>query len=191
MVIAAALGPILPSIVGSSVIGSGGAAVVTTAIGGALIPGLAAGILPLALQAKGGPFDQSVRFPQIDLSEIGSTAVQIQRLKARGLQPVVSIDPFTGGQVLSTADQAPILERLLGEKFAREALAATPEEVTAVRDFREEVVRSLSSAKPRVFQPGQTGISSRVSATGRRLGGPCAGANTGFSRLNCARGGFS
>lgn len=187
---AVTLGPIGASLAGGSAVAGG--ATVTTAFLGAGIPGAALTFLPIALQARGGPLEpERQRFPGIKPGDLLRAALQIQSLSEAGLQPVTSTDPFTGDLVVSTVDQGPVLETLLGEKFARETLAATPEDVAEVRTFREQVVASLATPTARVVAPGV--VARRTSDLGksRRLGGPCADANTGFSRLNCARGGFS
>jgi len=54
----------------------------------------------------------------------------------------MSRDPFTGNLVLSTADQNPFLFEILGERFAREALATTPEESRALFAERERFIES-------------------------------------------------
>lgn len=177
---------------GAAAGGGGGAAVATTAFGGAAFPALGLGILPIALQARGGPFEpERQRFPGIKPGDLLKAALAIQSLSERGLVPVASTDPFSGDLVVSTADQAPVLQTLLGERFAREELRATPEEVEEVRTFRDAVVDSLAMPTARVVAPGV--VARRTSDLGKisRLGGPCAGANTGFNRLNCARGGFA
>jgi len=164
----------------------------TTALFGPAIPLLGLQILPLALTARGGPFEPARdRFPGISPGDLLRAALSIQALSEAGLVPVASTDPFTGDLVVSTQDQAPILETLLGEKFARETLAATPEEIGEVRTFRDEVVDRLAMPTARVVGPGVVSRGSRDAGISRRLGGPCAAANTGFSRLNCARGGFA
>lgn len=132
--------------------------------------------------------DRAIR---ITPGDILRGALAIQALSEGGLVPVASTDPFTGDLVISTQDQSPVLETLLGEKFARETLAATPGEIEEVRTFRDQVIDSLSMPTARVTGPGVVSRGSRGAATSRRLGGPCAAANTGFSRLNCARGGFA
>lgn len=164
----------------------------TVAFGGPSIPLIALQILPLALQARGGPFEpERQRLPGITPGDILRGALAIQALSERGLVPVASTDPFTGDLVISTQDQSSVLETLLGEKFARETLAATPEELDEVLTFRDQVIQSLSTPTARVIAPGVVSRGSRDAATSKRLGGPCAAANTGFSRLNCARGGFA
>lgn len=189
---------------------------VIPAIGAAI----GAAILGEALQAQGGPLERPrVRAPQTQPGDILKLSLQVQALSERGLQPVLSIDPFTGNQVVSTQDQSAILETLLGEKFAREALAPTAEEIREVFDLqqeaiargragtlfaappvvapqeigsvRDEVVRSLSTQTARPVAPGVVVRRSSDLASARRIGGPCAAANTGFTRLKCARGGFS
>jgi len=139
-------------------------------------------------------------------------ALEIQALSERGLVPVLSVDPFTGGTVLSTEDQFSGLFNLLGERFASASLAGTPEESAALLGAREEfiesrrigtppvsstptvrdqVVAALSTSTGKLAGPGIVDKKSSSLQRSRRLGGPCAVANTGFSRLNCARGGFS
>lgn len=139
-------------------------------------------------------------------------ALNIQALSESGLVPVLSVDPFSGDTVLSTSDQAAGLFDLLGTKFAREFLAPTPaeiEEIRVARDasialgqgpsvqpvtaptLRDEVVQALAPSTGRVVAPGVVAKKSSGLAVSTRLGGPCAAANTGFSRLNCARGGFA
>ena len=189
------------------------------AIIGAIVPPLAGGVIAQSLVARGGPFDTGARSPK-QLGDFAQFIRDINALSARGLQPVASFDPFTGASVLSTADQERVLEQLLGEKFAREALAPTPEEIAAVQAQQQEsirlgrigqlfpqpvaplpamsvnavrdvVVANLTTTTARPVAPGVVSKSSSTSAVPKRLGGPCAGANTGFSRLRCARGGHA
>jgi len=168
------------------------AAAPTTAFGGGLFPVLGLQAVVLGLQARGGPLEpERQRFPGLSPGDILRAALSIQALSEAGLVPVASTDPFTGDLVVSTQDQSPILETLLGEKFAREALAGTPEEIAGVRTFRDEVIGSLTTVTARVVAPGVVAKGSRDLVPSKRLGGPCAAANTGFSRLNCARGGFA
>jgi len=150
--------------------------------------------------------------PKIKPGEILKVALEIQALSERGLSPVLNTDPFTGGLVLSTTDQSAGLFDLLGERFARQALAGTPEESAAIflareesfkrtpvtaslvpesPTVREEVVADLAPITGKLVAPGVVAKRTSGFSVSRRLGGPCAGANTGFSRLTCARGGFS
>lgn len=155
------------------------------------------------------------RFPKVQPGDILRLALDIQAIAAQGNTPVVSIDPFTGNTVLSTANQAGSLFDLLGERFAREALRGTEEEGAAVFAAREALIESrrqfpvfpepiteqptprdvitqaLATTTAKVVAPGVVERKTSSLATSRRLGGPCAAANTGFSRLNCARGGFA
>jgi len=155
------------------------------------------------------------RFPGLAPGEILSAALQTQALSERGLVPRLSTDPFTGNLVISTEDQSAGLFNLLGERFAREALASTPAESAAlfrereafiesrrinpvfpggvdppVETVRESVVLALTRESPKEIAPGVVS-SARPNVMTRRLGGPCAGVTTGFARLNCARGGIS
>lgn len=150
--------------------------------------------------------------PKIRPGEFLRTALEIQALSEQGLTPVLSSDPFSQNLVLSTESQSAGLFNLLGERFARTALAGTPEESAALLRAREEfvesrrvgtppeasaptvrdqVVAALSTTTGKVVGPGVVAKKSSSLAVSRRLGGPCAAANTGFSRLTCARGGFS
>jgi len=187
-----------------------------------VLPALASGVIVQGLQARGGPLSTAVGAPK------GPPSGELQklldagiRLAARGLTPVQSVDPFTGNLVLSTADQDPFLFDILGEKFAREALAPTLAETRAIFEereafiesrrvnpvfpstvapvpaapvdqVREQVIQSLVATSPKVIAPGV--VSSRTAKStrpGQRLGGPCAGVTTGFQRLSCGRGGFT
>jgi len=177
-------------------------------------------VLTAAIPVVGGAVVQNlltprVRFPKIAPGDILRLALDIQAIEAQGNTPVVSIDPFTGGAVLSTANQASSLFDLLGERFARESLRSTPEDSAAIfearealiesrRQFpvfpgpieeqtttRETVTQALATTTAKVVAPGVVERKTSGLATSRRLGGPCAAANTGFSRLTCARGGFA
>lgn len=150
--------------------------------------------------------------PKIKPGEFLRTALAIQALTAQGLQPVLAADPFSLNTVLFTEDQSGVVFDILGTKFASEALAGTPEESAAIfaarEEFiqsapgfpatvpevptvRDEVVAALTPSTAKVVAPGVVAKKSSGMAVSTRLGGPCAAANTGFSRLNCARGGFS
>lgn len=181
-----------------------------------LVPALASlapGVIATGAQARGGPLAPGFdRAPGLQPGDILSVALQTQAMSEAGLSPVVSTDPFTGNVVISTLDQAEGLFNLLGEKFAREALAPGPAEsaqvfaereafiesrrltpafpVPPVTEAREQVVALLTRVSPSVIAPGVVS-SARPAAMSRRLAGPCAGPTTGFERLNCARGGIS
>jgi len=171
----------------------------------AAIPAVATTIIQTLVTPK-------VRSPKVAPGDILRQALDIVAIQEQGNTPVLTIDPFTGDRVLSTADQAPILFDLLGERFARETLRGTPEESAAifqereafidsrrqlpvaaepVNTVRETVVQALSTTTAKNVSPGIVDRKTSSLARSRRLGGPCAAANTGFSRLNCARGGFA
>lgn len=184
---------VFPAISGGGVAAGGGgaAAAPTTAFLGPVFPLLGLQVVIAGLQAPGGPFAPTPdRFPSIKPGDLLKTALDIQALSEAGKVPVASIDPFTGDLVVSTADQAPILETLLGERFAREELRATPAEVEEVRTFRDEVVRSLARPTARVVAPGVVARRTSDLARTSRLAGPCTGLNTLQARRDCARGGF-
>lgn len=84
----------------------------------------------------------------------GQEALQaIADIQARGLDPVVSRDPFTGGLVFSTADQAEILQGILFERERSRILAPTTQEIDEIRAFRQAFIdagRSQGLVDPRV-----------------------------------------
>lgn len=84
----------------------------------------------------------------------GQEALQaIADIQARGLDPVVSRDPFTGGLVFSTADQAEVLEGILFERERGRILAPTTQELDEIRAFRQAFIdagRSQGLVDPRV-----------------------------------------
>jgi len=186
--------------------------VVATAVVLGTIQAVAPAVLGVTVQTL---LTKKERFPGLSPGDILRTAIQTQALSERGLVPRVSTDPFTGNVVISTEDQSAGLFNLLGERFAREALASTPEESAAtfaareafiesrrvnpffptvpdpaVETVRDQVVASLVRESPTQVAPGVVSPS-RPQAMTRRLAGPCAGITTGFERLNCARGGIS
>jgi hypothetical protein len=168
--------------------------------------------LPLITGIQAELANRADRSPKIAPGEFLRLALDIQALSERGLTPVINVDPFTGGTVLSTSDQSGLLFDLLGTRFATAALAGTPADSASLLRAREEfiqsrregtppvdpqptvrdqVVAALSTSTAKLVAPGIVAKKTSSLAASRRLGGPCAGANTGFSRLNCARGGFS
>jgi len=179
---------------------------VVPAVVAAVAPLLVESVLTAELSRRASPS------PKILPGEILKVALEIQGLSERGLTPILNTDPFTGGLVLSTTDQSAGLFDLLGERFARQALAGTPEESAAIflareesfnrtpvtaslvpetPTMREEIVGNLKPITGKLVAPGVVAKRTSSFSVSRRLGGPCAGANTGFSRLTCARGGFS
>lgn len=187
-----------------------------------MVVGAGASIVFTGLQARGGPLFTGVRAPT------GPTAAEFEaifedarELTARGREPLLFTDPFTGGLTLGTVDQEPFLFDILGERFAKQQLATTPAESRAIFDARErfiesrrvnpvfpgtaatgaaqpvdvqreQVIQSLVATSPKVIAPGVvSGRTAKSTRPGQRLGGPCAGVTTGFQRLSCARGGFT
>lgn len=168
-------------------------------------------VATLGLTARGGPFDTAQRSPRLDP---GAIIAAVREVELRGLTPVISKDPFTGGFVISTADQGPVLFEILEAKFLREELAPTPAELASDFAFREFIIeqkalasRPLSALTQVSSIPGSTRPTARLIGPGvvgrggsprpviptriSRLSGPCAGPQTGFSRLTCARGGIA
>lgn len=120
---------------------------------GAVVASVGPVILGEALQARGGPLDLAARSPRLPKGDLARTVQGIVALQAQGLEPVLSKDPFTGGFVLSTADQTEVLQGILFERQQREALAAGPEEISELREFRQafiDVGRTRGLVDPRV-----------------------------------------
>lgn len=186
--------------------------VIQAAAVGGLIQILAPGVVGATATTL---FTKRERFPPIRPGDILRAALATQALSEQGKVPRISTDPFTGNVVVSTENQSGSLFNLLGERFAREALASTPADSavafaereafiesrrqfpvspaatgTPVAEVREQVVLALTRESPSVIAPGVVSAA-RPSTMSRRLGGPCAGVTTGFARLNCARGGIS
>ncbi len=156
------------------------------------------------------------RIGKIRPGDILRAALDVQALSERGADPVVSTDPFTGDVVVSTRDQERNLMGILEDKAAREILAPFPEEITQIRELRDIVIdagrrintsdlrlQGQVSAVPvstrataRLIAPGVVGrgnvpSTQATSLRQSRLSGPCAGPQTGFSRLRCAQGAFT
>ncbi len=83
----------------------------------------------------------------------GNALREIQALKARGLEPNLSRDPFTGGLVVSSADQFGVLQEILFERERQRVLAPSPQEIAEIRSFRQafiDVGRTQGLPDPRV-----------------------------------------
>ncbi len=108
--------------------------------------GLGIAFLPVALGvttlfAPGGPFGPP-GFPK------GPTHEQlfgpVERLRARGLEPRISQNPFIpGSTVISTFDQGPILDQLVMEATLRRFTAG--QDFSPILTGREALVRGLAS----------------------------------------------
>ncbi len=66
----------------------------------------------------------------------------IDRLRAQGLDPRISRDPFFGGHVISTFDQDPFLDELVRDAAVRRVAAQT--DFSDVLAFRQGVVEGLA-----------------------------------------------
>lgn len=171
-------------------------------------------LLGQTLTSGGGPFAPRTEGGTVKKGDILRLNIDMQALADRGLSPQVSIDPFTGNIVLSTLDQAPVLFEILEARALRESLKPTPEELAGDLAFRDFIIeqrrltsRPLSaltqvsaipvSTRPtaRLIGPGVVGRGDQprpgIPSRQTRLSGPCAGPQTGFSRLTCARGGIA
>ncbi|MEE8489991.1 MAG: hypothetical protein V3S43_06615, partial [Acidimicrobiia bacterium] len=74
-------------------------------------------------------------------------------VEARGLDARLTRDPFTGGLVISSADQAQVLEGILFERQRSRLLAPTTQEIDEIRAFRQAFIdagRSQGLVDPRV-----------------------------------------
>jgi len=179
---------------------------------------LGGSVLAEGLGARGGPLE-AARQGSIRISpgSILKAALDVQALSESGVQPQISEDPFTGNLVVSSVDQAQNLFGILEDREARKLLAPFPEEIVEIRELRDRVIevgRNLNTSDLRLTQtvanvPVSTRVTGRLIAPGvvgrgnvpaigsasatasRRLAGPCAGPQTGFSRLRCAQGAFT
>ena len=188
--------------------------IIPTIVIGGIIQAAAPVVLGAAVQSL-----QRTRFPRPPKGDLGRTVQGILELQARGLEPVLSKDPFTGGFVLSTADQADVLQDILLARSRRQALAPDAQEIAEIRAFRQafiDVGRTQGLVDPRIptaaaaIQPAaveSVSVTAKLVAPGvvergrtprvtsrrlkSRLAGPCAGPQTGITRLRCARGGLA
>lgn len=149
---------------------------------GAILAGVGAAIVGEGLQARGGPLEAPFqRAPGLKPGDILRASLATQALSERGLSPVVSTDPFTGNLVISTADQTANLFNLLGERFAREALASTPAESAEIFRQREAFIESRRqfpvfpgggrAGRARRARTGRVGLIPRESAADRSRSG--------------------
>ncbi len=143
-------------------------------------------------------------------------SLEIQALSEAGLEPVVSRDPFTGDVVLSTADQSRFLFDILEEREIQRQLEPSAAAISRTRDLRDIVIqegRAKGTSRLRLQQlvssvPTSTRVTARLVGPGavgrgnvpsrqaesrriRERAGPCAGPQTGLSRLRCAQGAFT
>ncbi len=170
-------------------------AVIPTLGAAALGQGVSAGLAPSQAQFKIKPGD------------LLRAALEIQALSERGQVPVASTDPFSGNLVVSTADQAQNLFGILSDRADRLDLPFTEEDTGALFAARERFIdAAAATARPTsalrgVNAPSFTnrvtarpapgggvargGIPSASASRTSRLSSPCAGPQTGISRLRC------
>lgn len=129
----------------SGLITSGAAAGSFTGVATTAVNPLAAPLLPLVPPLL-GLLAQTLRprFPRLEPSEIGQAVQETISLRARGLEPVVSTDPFTGNVAISTVDQAGILDTLLAEAAARKLPPPTPSQEAF--ELREALIAGLEAS---------------------------------------------
>jgi len=163
------------------------APVATTAVGAGLITGLTQGVSALVLGSAISP--KAGRAPKITPGALLQAALEIQALSEAGQVPRFTADPFTGNFVVSTEDQAGVLESILADRALRDLLAPTPEETLAVQRTRQTVLALV---------PGTIGATARQVAPGvvvrgqlRPLSGPCAAGSSTLDQIRCNLGGFA
>ncbi len=91
------------------------------------------------------------RFPQLKPGDIGKVINEARLLRKRGLEPVVSTDPFTGNVALSTQDQAALLPQLLFEAATRNQPQPSTDLASSLRQELVDVL--ASTAVERGFFP--------------------------------------
>ncbi len=178
---------------------------------GAIFPILGASALGEGVGAGLRPSSDS---PPFKTGDIFKAAMLIQGLSERGLVPVASTDPFTGNLVISTENQADVLFGILSDRAARLEFPFTEEDEGALFAARERFIdRAAATARPTsaLTQTSPPAFSNRVTARPAPAGGvsrggvpsrsaavtlgpgngvmrlssPCAGPQTGISRLRC------
>jgi len=135
---------------------------------------------------------QKERFPGIKPGDLLRAALDIQALSEGGQQARVTNDPFTGDLVVSTPDQANVLEGILADRTIRDLLTPTEEDKAQAEITRQRVLS---------FVPGTLGATARLVAPGvvirgeirpgRPQSGPCAGGISRLSQIRCNIGGFA
>jgi len=134
--------------------------------------------------------------PKISPGALLSAALEIEKLSARDLQPVVSTDPFTGDLVVSTADQSQFLEQILLDRAVGREGAGTSRDIQEIRELRDVIITArggpgvVTPTTP-TGRPVAPGIVSRGNRVRSRLSGPCAGAGSSLQRALCAQRGFA
>jgi len=174
---------------------------------GAIFPVLGASALGEGVTAGLQPSSES---RPIRPGEILKAALAIQALSEAGKVPVASTDPFTGNLVVSTADQEGVLLGILSERADRLDFPFTQEDEGALFAARERFIdRAAAASRPTsaLTQVSAPAFSNRVTARPAAGGGverggipsssaaapsaisrlstPCAGPQTGISRLRC------
>lgn len=154
------------NLIAQSGLGAGQAAVVTPTLAEAFIGGAVAakGSTTAGLAGVGLSFLPLLAFlpPAIGLASLfgrqrfpkGPTGREIfdpvDALRAQGLDPRISRDPFFGDLVISTRDQDPFLDELVRNAAVRRVAAR--EDFSAVLAFREGVIEGLAeTAQERGF----------------------------------------
>jgi len=134
--------------------------------------------------------------PKISPGDLLKAALDIQALNARGLDPRLTTDPFTGDFVVSSADQSQFLEQILLDRAVGRESVATPRDVQEIRELRDVIIEARSG--PAFFTPSTPtgrvtapGVVSRGNRLRSRVSGPCAGVLTQAQRAVCSRGGFA
>jgi len=178
-----------------------------------------AAVLAVSVAAEGVRTETtpSQRFPSLKPGDLLRAALEIQSVSERGDKPAFGVDPFTGDFVVSQESQAPILQQLLLDRAVRtetlrqqaesppELLSGAPFRTTIDQplELRDIVVREFNPApaivalvpeSPRAtrrqISPGVVNKGNTLNDREQRSG-PCAGRQTGLTRLRCGEGGFT
>jgi len=183
-------------------------------VAAAVLGGLSTAVLGEGVRTAVTPRQQ---FPKLNPGDLLRASLEIQGISEQGQQPVFGVDPFTGNFVISTADQSPNLNKILLDRAVREEslrqqaesppplFSGSPFRTTIDQplELREIVVREFNAAPAQVaLVPESPRATKRLVAPGvvnkgntpnerERRSGPCAGRQTGLSRLRCGEGGFT
>lgn len=81
------------------------------------------------------------RFPQQKPGELGLAIREAGELRERGLQPVITTNPYTGELTIASADQP--IPQLLFERAFRQAATPSPAETRALYDARADLIQRM------------------------------------------------
>lgn len=118
------------------------------------LAGVSAALLPavgLLLPAYGALlYYTRTRFPQQKPGELGKAVAEAMLLRKKGLDPVITTNPYTGELTIGTSDQP--LDILLAERAIR--TLTPPQDTARIYELRQELIRqSAETAVSRGFFP--------------------------------------